>query len=250
MISVIIPCYKGNDTIRRAVMSALNQTYQDVEVIVIDNNRTLDRKLLKTFNENIPNVRVYSFDEKLSAAAGRNFGISAARGEYVAFLDADDYWREDKLEKQLKVMKKYKYKGIAPVICFSGRAIVDSANRFTGKYFGCDKIVTYEWLLRGNQINCSSVIMRKDVAERFEFPEGDMHEDFAMWLDILRHGSFAVGIDQPLLRYRMSAGSKSGNKLKSFIMTFKVYMYEGLSVFETLYYMCMYVMNGIKKYFF
>ncbi len=250
MISVIIPCYKGNDTIRRAVMSALNQTYQDVEVIVIDNNRTLDRKLLKTFNENIPNVRVYSFDEKISAAAGRNFGINAARGEYVAFLDADDYWREDKLEKQLKVMKKYKFRGISPVICFTGRAIVDTSNRFTGKYFGCDKIVTYEKLLKGNQINCSSVMMRKDVVERFEFPEGDLHEDYAMWLDILRRGSFAAGIDQPLLRYRLSAKSKSGNKLKSALMTFRVYMYEGLGVFETLYYMCMYMYNGIKKYFF
>lgn len=231
-------------------MSALNQTYQDVEVIVIDINRTLDRKLLKTFNEDIPNVRVYSFDEIISPAEGRNFGISAAAGEYVAFLDADDYWREDKLEKQLKVLTKYKYKDIAPVICFSGRAIVDTSNRYTGKYFGCDKIVTYEKLLKGNQINCSSVLMRKDVAERFGFPEGDMHEDYAMWLDILRHGSFAAGIDQPLLRYRLSAGSKSGNKLKSALMTFRVYMYEGLGVFETLYYMCMYMYNGIKKYFF
>ena len=250
MVSVIIPCYKGNDTIRRAVMSVLNQTYQDTEVIVIDNNRTLDRKLLKTFNENIPNVRVYSFDEKISAAAARNFGINAARGEYVAFLDADDYWREDKLEKQLKVMEKYTYKGIAPVICFSGRAIIDSSNRFTGKYFGCDKIVTYEKLLKGNQINCSSVIMKKNVAEKFEFPEGNMHEDYALWLDVLRHGSFAAGINRPLLRYRLSPNSQSGNKIKSALMTFRVYMYEGLGIFETLYYMTMYAINGIKKYFF
>ena len=93
-------------------------------------------------------------------------------------------------------------------------------------------------------------MIRKDVVEKFEFPEGNMHEDYAMWLDILRHGSFAAGIDQPLLRYRMSPKSQSGNKLKSALMTFRVYMYEGLGVFETLYYMCMYMYNGIKKYFF
>ncbi len=250
MVSVIIPCYNANSTIRRAVVSVLNQTYQDVEVIVIDNNRTLNKNNLKVLNENIPNVRVFSFDEKLSAAGGRNFGISVAKGEYVAFLDADDYWREDKLEKQLKVMKKYKYKGIVPVICFSGRAIVDERNNYTGRYFGCDKIVTYNRLLKGNQINCSSVLMKKSIAEKFEFPDGNLHEDYAMWLDILRHGSYAVGIDLPLIRYTMSKGSQSGNKLKSAYMTFKVYLYEGYNVFETLYYMSMYILNGIKKYFF
>ena len=250
MISVIIPCYKGNATIRKAVMSVLNQTYQDTEVIVLDIARTLDRKLLKTFDEDIPNVRVYSYDEVLDPAMGRNIGVGLAKGEYVAFLDADDFWREDKLEKQLKVMEKYSYRGVRPVICTTGRSLVSESGRYLGRFIGCDKIITYEKLLMGNQINCSSVLMKKSLAERFCFPEGDFHEDYALWLDILSHGSFAVGINLPLLRYRVRRDSQSGNKLKSAVMTYRVYRYSGFGVGGSIYYMIHYAFNGLKKYFF
>ena len=250
MISVIIPCYKGNATIRKAVMSVLNQTYQDTEIIVLDIARTLDKKLLKTFDEDIPNVRVYSYDEVLDPAEGRNIGVSLANGEYVAFLDADDFWREDKLEKQLKVMEKYSYRGVRPVICTTGRSLVSETGRYLGRYIRCDKIITYEKLLLGNQINCSSVLMRRSLAEKYVFPEGDFHEDYALWLDILSHGGFAAGINLPLLRYRMRRESRSGHKLKSAVMTNRVYRYSGYSALESMYYMIHYAFNGIKKYFF
>jgi teichuronic acid biosynthesis glycosyltransferase TuaG len=139
---------------------------------------------------------------------------------------------------------------VRPVICTTGRSLVSESGRYLGRFIGCDKIITYEKLLMGNQINCSSVLMKKWLAERFCFPEGDFHEDYALWLDILSHGSFAVGINLPLLRYRVRRDSQSGHKLKSALMTYRVYRYSGLSIFESMYYMVHYAFNGIKKYFF
>ena len=252
MVSVIIPCYKNNLTIRCAVMSVLNQTYRDFEVIIIDIARTLDRKLLKTFNEDLPNVKVYSIDERLTAGEARNIGVGLAKGDYVSFLDADDFWREDKLEKQMAALRKYNYKGVKPIMCFTGRALMDELGRYTGRFIGCAKIVTFSKLLKTNQINCSSVVMPTQLALRHPFPESpdgkDMHEDFALWLDILQHGGFAVGINQPLLRYRMVRGSRSYNKLKSALMSYRVYRYTGLGVIHSMYYMIFYTLNGIKKY--
>ena len=84
---------------------------------------------------------------------------------------------------------------------------------------------------------------------RHPFPaQSDMHEDFAVWLQILREEEYAYGVDEPLLIYRLSSGSKSGNKLKAARMNWNTYRRSGLSFFSSLYHMGWYALNGIRKY--
>lgn len=249
MISVIMPSHNSDITLDRAVRSVLNQTYKNLELIIVDNGSV---KLPKLSDDILmdPRVKMLVYAEVLGAANARNVGVREASGEYVAFLDSDDYWTPDKLEKQIKVMEKFVVQGETPRLVFTGRSIVDAAGQETGRYIGCNKIVRRELLLRSNQINCSSVLIRRETALRFPFPDGNFHEDYVVWLEVLEEGGYAAGINRPLLKYRKTSSSKSGNKIRSAIMTYNVYRYVGMSTFECLKHMITYTVEGIRKHYF
>jgi teichuronic acid biosynthesis glycosyltransferase TuaG len=108
--------------------------------------------------------------------------------------------------------------------------------------------VSYRDLLKHNSINCSSVLLLRDVAAEFPMEHDDSHEDYLTWLKILRKYGPAAGIDRPLLKYRMSKTSKSGDKKKSAIMTYKVYRYMGYSHMRCILYFISYAIHGFWKY--
>ena len=108
--------------------------------------------------------------------------------------------------------------------------------------------ITYWQLLKQNIISCSSVFVKKECMRDVKMPGDQMHEDFAAWLQILKKIPCAYGIDEPLLNYRISSGTKSSNKIKAFKMTMRVYKYIGLNIFERMYYMCWYVFKNLLKY--
>ena len=250
MVSVIIPCHNNRNEIGHAVTSVLKQTYDKIEVIVVDNGSSVPLDKNEAYLSD-PRVKLLTFKEALGAAGARNVGVKAAKGRYVAFLDADDYWEKDKLAHQMKALKRCAEKRTEPVLCFTARRLFkrSGGRDHKGKTIHCDSIVDYNKLLRSNQINCSSVVMKKKYAVRCPFPEGEnIHEDYAVWLKLLSQGGFAIGIDRPLLNYRVSPKSRSGNKLRSAIMTYNVYRFIGLDVAESMGHMVTYMFEGIRKY--
>ncbi len=251
MVSVVIPYHNSSRTIKQTLYSVACQTYRDVEVIIIDDMSKPDERaeLVAGCYDTYPfPLRIIKSDDRLGAAGARNLGIREASGEYIAFLDSDDFWERDKLDKQIKVMERFRLEGEAPVICFTGRRLVSSGGKYFDKTIGCDKIVDYDKLLLSNQINCSSVLIRKDTLEDVSFPDGKLHEDYALWLSILKRGGYAAGINRPLLNYRLSPGSRSGNKLRSAIMTYRVYRFLGIPVLSSAGYMVSYTVRGLMKY--
>ncbi|MBO4864601.1 MAG: glycosyltransferase family 2 protein [Eubacterium sp.] len=250
MVSVIIPCHNNRGEVGHAVTSVLKQTYDKIEVIVVDNGSSEPLTLSEAYLSD-PRVRVLTFKEPLGAAGARNEGVKAAKGRYVAFLDADDYWEADKLSHQMKALKRCAEKKTEPVLCFTARRLYRSGGGRIkkGKVIHCDSVVDYKKLLKSNQISCSSVVMKKKFAVRCPFPEqADIHEDYAVWLKLLSAGGFAIGIDRPLLNYRVSPKSRSGNKLRSARMTYNVYRFIGLGVVESMGHMVTYMIEGIRKY--
>lgn len=248
LVSVIIPFYKNNLTIRRAVNSALRQKDIPLEIIIVDDGGTLDRNRFRFDKADASKIRIITLPNNRGVAYARNVGVKAAKGAYVAFLDADDWWTEDKLVKQFRLIHKYALHGKEPVICFTGRRLCTKAGVVTDKYIHAPERIHFRELLKHNAINCSSVLIQRKTALAHPMRGNDLHEDYLCWLEILRRGGFAVGIDEPLLYYRLSGNSKSGNKIKSAVMTFRVYHYLNLPFFEMLYYFSSYAINGIKKY--
>ena len=242
LISVIIPAYNCEKYICQAVDSALIQQVS-MEIIIIDDCSTdATGEVLKKYASN-PAVRYIKNEHNLGAAVSRNQGVTLARGKYIAFLDADDWWEPEKLKKQLALMEE---KNV--VLCSTARMLVNPDSTSMNKIIPVPEEITYRALLKHNCINCSSVLLLKKVALEFPMEHEDSHEDYIMWLKILQKYKTACAINEPLLNYRLSASGKSGSKLKSAKMTFKAYRYMGFGLFKSLLCFCSYAIHGVLKY--
>ncbi|MBE6692222.1 MAG: glycosyltransferase family 2 protein [Ruminococcaceae bacterium] len=244
LVSVVIPAYNSANTIVDAIRSALKQSVS-LEVIVIDDCSTDNICEKISIFESDARFKYVRNRANLGVAKSRNLGVSLAQGEYVAFLDADDYWVDRKLEKQIELIRK-----TDAVICATARELINPDGTSTGRIIPVDVKISYKDLLKHNSINCSSVLIKTDVAKEFPMHNDDCHEDYIMWLEVLSKYGYACGINEPLLKYRLSNKGKSGSKLKSAKMTFKVYRYMGFGLFKSCVCFLNYAFNGVKKYFF
>ena len=242
LISVIIPAYNCAAYIGRALDSALCQEVS-LEVIVINDGGKDDLDKAMAGYLNNPVIRYVKNEKNLGVAATRNRGVMLAKAPYVAFLDADDWWSEGKLQKQLACLKKTN-----TVLCTTARELMTPQGELTGRIITVKERITYRKLLRHNSINCSSVLLKTAVAREFPMCHEDSHEDYITWLRILKKYHQASGINEPLMKYRLSSQGKSGHKLHSAAMTFKVYRYMGFGYLRSCWYFGCYAVHGILKY--
>lgn len=242
IVSVIIPAYNCGKTIAQAIDSALAQRV-DVEVIIINDCSSDNTEAVISRYLDNPAVRYIRNEKNLGAARTRNRGVRLARGKYVAFLDSDDWWEKNKLKKQLRLLAKENR-----VLCCTARTLVRPDGSPMGKTIPVRERITYRELLKHNCINCSSVLLLRSVALEFPMEHEDSHEDYIMWLKILKRYGRACAVNEPLLNYRLSSAGKSGTKLKSAKMTFKVYRYMGFSMAKSILCFCSYAVHGVWKY--
>lgn len=243
LISVVIPVHNCAKFVTLAIDSALNQDVP-VEVLVLDDmSRDNLDKVMKRY-QNDPRVIYSKNDGHLGVAKTRNRGVSMAQGEYIAFLDADDYWMPEKLKKQLALIQE-----TGTIMCSTARELMEPDGTLTGHILPAKKKITYHTLLLQNQLNCSSVLIKTSVAREFPMHHDDSHEDYLMWLEVLRKYRVACAVNEPLLKYRISSTSKSGRKWKSAKMTFLVYRYMGYGITRSCLQFCSYAIHGVVKYF-
>lgn len=243
LVSVIIPAHNGAKFIGQAIDSALIQDVP-MEILVLDDGSTDDLDEVMAGYASEPRIRYLKNETNIGVAKTRNRGVSLAKGNYVAFLDADDYWMPGKLKKQLALMEE-----MGTVISSTARELLTMDGELTGHIIPVDKKITYNTLLLSNRINCSSVVIKTEVAREFPMHHDDSHEDYLMWLEVLKKYRVACAVNEPLLKYRISTTGKSGNKWNSAKMTFKVYRYMGFSLFRSVLHFCSYAFHGIIKYF-
>lgn len=242
LVSVIMPAYQAEKYIKQAIESVWIQDVP-LELIVVDDcSYDNTRNILKPYMERSDFFYVRN-KNNMGAAASRNRGVKLAKGDFIAYLDSDDWWEPDKLKVQLDLMEK-----TGCVICSTGRELMKSDGISTGKKIGVAAVVTYKKLLRQNSINCSSVLIKKNVAVEFPMCYDNSHEDYITWLKVLKKYGYCAGIEYPYLKYRLSQGGKSRNKVKSARMTFKVYRYLGYGHIRSCIFFLSYAVHGILKY--
>ena len=166
-----------------------------------------------------------------------------AQGPFLAFLDADDIWHPEKLEKQLKFMLE-KNVGFS----YSTYDWIDEDGNTLNRFINTIGNLDYETYLRNTIIGCSTVMVNKTITGEVVVPKFRTSEDTATWLDILRKGFLAYAIDEPLVSYRIRRKSASSNKIKAASDLWKVYRrHEKLPFFKAIYYFSCYAFNAIKK---
>lgn len=242
LVSVIIPTYNCAGTIKQAIDSAKAQNV-NAEIIIIDDcSADATEDVMQAYQED-PVIFYARNPKNLGAAQSRNKGVAMARGEYIAFLDADDFWAAGKLEKQLAAIRR-----TGCVLCSTARELAKPDGTLTGRIIPVKETITYRQLLRHNCINCSSVLVRSDVMRAFPMEHEDAHEDYICWLRILKKYGCACAVNEPLLKYRLTYCGKSGDKRKSARMTLRVYRYMGFGTLQSLFCFCSYTLHGLAKY--
>ena len=255
MISVIMPAYNEEKYIEKALDSVCTQEGDfSIEILVIDDNSTDDTgkivsDMVGKFSDNENNlnngvsIRLLANSKSIGVAEARNLGIKEAKGEYIAFLDADDWWKQGKLKKQIAFMKENNAAFTA-----TGRELMNADGSTTGKIIPIPEKITYKMMLRTNYIPCSSVVMKTELARKFYMCHDELHEDYIMWMEILKKYDWVYGINSPFLCSRLSENGKSRNKFKSARMQIGCYRYLGYGLIKTAFYFCAYTYNGLKKY--
>lgn len=247
-VSVVIPAFNAESCLKRAVSSVSCQDYQgEIDMIIVndcstDNTAEIAEELAKSCN----NIKVINLTKNLGVAAARNCGIESCRGEFVAFLDCDDAWTVDKLSKQMTLQIET---GADLVYC-SYMLIDDESRRPIGEYT-VPNHVDFKSMLRENYIGCSAVLMRRDAAEAHPFDGAFYHEDYAMWLTLLKDGCSFYGCPECLMLYTVSKNSRSGKKLRSAYNRLLIYRKMlGFSLAKSFCCMASYAFSGIKKHLF
>lgn len=246
-ISVILPAYNCEKTIEASVRSVLAQTYGNYELIIVDDASSDNTpEICRMLAESDGRIRVITNPENRGRHFSRLNAVKNAESELIAFIDADDLWDSSKLEKQLKLRDRS-----GCDIVYTASAFIDEDGRMFEWIMHVPEEVGYRRLLKQNIISNSSVIVRKADFLNYSPSEeigSDMHEDFACWLGMLRDGLTACGIDEPLIIYRVSQKSATGNKLSASRLNMNTYRYLKLGLFERLFYQSCYAVNGLVKH--
>lgn len=244
-VTAIIPAYNAENYVEEAILSVLGQTEKCKLIVVDDASKDGTLSIAKKYNAEYPDqIQIIEKTQNEGVSAARNDAVRMADTDFVAFLDADDWWSQDKIELQLALVRE---KGV--LACYSGRELMNEDGASSQKIVRVPESISYKELLKGNVIPCSSVLIKRDVALQYPMEHDELHEDYITWLMMLKNNVSFVGIDKPLLKSRLSDDGKSRNKWKSAIMTYKVYRHIGISMPKAVWCFIHYAWNGFKKYF-
>lgn len=211
-VSIITPVYNAEKFLEKTLISIQEQTFRDFEVLLINDGST-DRsgQICDEWSRKDNRFKVIH-QQNQGVAAARNAGIRAAQGEFIAFLDADDLWLSQKLEKQITFMKDK-----ACNLSYTAYRFIDEDGNILKEYFPHRTQVNYGQLLRSNCMGCLTVMYRAGEIGKCYVPEVEKGpEDFAMLLSILRKKvDEAFCLNEILAEYRVVSGSRSRNKIRA-----------------------------------
>lgn len=235
LISVIMPTYNCANFIEETIKSVQCQTYNNWELIIVDdrskdNTEEIVNQIIKLDNR----IKYYKLDTNQGAAMARTKAMELSKGKYMAFLDSDDLWKKDKLEKQIKFMKDNNYN----FTCTSYEQIDEQGNKLD-KIIKTKKKVDYNRLLLDCPVGNSTVMYNVDKLGKFEVPNIRKRNDDALWLQILKKEKYIYGMEDVLMEYRIRNNSISSNKWSLIKYHWQLYRkIEHLSVLRAAFHVC------------
>ena len=239
-VSVIIPMHDSSKHIKECIESAINQTYKNIEIIVVDDaSKDNSAEIIKSINDS--RIKILELKQNVGAAMARNKGIEIATGDYICFLDSDDYWILDKLEKQVKFIEANNYTFI-----YAGYEFLKNNKTHIAHV---PLSINYSQALKNTTIFTSTVMFNMQYLKKEDIfmPNIKRGQDTATWWQVLKKGITAYGIDEPLAVYRVGEKSLSSNKIKALKRTWNLYKREDISHIKKIYCFIFYIINAVKR---
>ena len=247
MVSIVVPVYHAENYIRETMDSVRAQTYKDWELLLVVDGRedpTIDviEHYMKEKQE--ARIRLLIQESNKGAALARNRGVQEAKGRYIAYLDADDLWKPEKLTRELAFLEKEQ-----AAFVFTGYEFADESAVGLGKVVQVPKKLTYKEALKNTTIFTSTVLFDTEKIPKAMLEMPNMRsEDTALWWKVLRNGYDAYGLNENLVYYRRPAKSLSSNKLIAIQRIWNLYRKaERLSIPYSCYNFCFWAVRAVLR---
>ncbi len=248
LVSVITPVYNAEEVIGKTLESIFAQTYKNIEIVLVDDcSKDNSQQVIREYQKNHPEICYFRQPTNQGAGAARNKALELAKGQYVAFLDADDLWYPEKIEKQIRLLKEKK-----GAFSYTAIEMIDAYGKVVKKKRKVKEQINYRFLLKNTMIATSTVLIDRKIIGDFRMPLRRGGQDYATWLIILRNGTIAYGINEALEQYRIgNKNSLAGKKGKSIKQVWEIQTkQENINKFRVFINLCFFILNAIKKYIF
>lgn len=244
LVSIIMPMHNSEKYVGEAISSVIGQTYNKWELLVVDDLSTDDScEIVKEYAKKDSRIHLLSNNRHLGMpSAPRSFGVQHAVGRYIAFLDSDDCWLSDKLEEQIPLFDSPKV-----AIVYSNYEKITEDGKRTGRKVVAPPQINYSHMLYGNIIGNLTGVYDREKAGTVPIPDVH-HEDYAMWLSILKKGFIGRNTNATHALYRVMSSSVSSDKLSLLSWQWNIYRKtEKLSLIKSAYCYLHYAINAYRK---
>jgi teichuronic acid biosynthesis glycosyltransferase TuaG len=244
LVSVIIPYFKKKKFIKKTINSVKNQTFKSLEIIIIyDDEDLTDLRYIKQIKKNDKRIKLIINKKNLGAGRSRNLGIRRSNGKYIAFIDADDLWKKNKIKSQLDYMRINKFE-----ISHTSYEILKK-KQLKKKILIAKTFNNYKELLSSCDIGLSTVLLKRKIITKYcKFPNLKTKEDFILWLLILKKKITIGGFNQNLTTWRKLDYSLSSSVIQKLKDGFSVYnKYMKFNYLKSLFYLLILSLNSLKK---
>jgi glycosyltransferase involved in cell wall biosynthesis len=246
LVSIVTPSFNSSKYIEQTIQSVLSQTYENWELIVVDDYSTDNSvEVIKTFTVNNNKIKLVELQSNRGAAEARNTAIGMAKGEFIAFLDSDDIWKPSKLDQQLGFM------GNKLDFSFTAYELIDEFGKKLDQQVDNNQVGSFDYqdmLKKKATLGCSTVIIRRSSFSDISMPLLRTGQDYALWLKLLKTGKNAYVFNKIMGQYRILPNSISRNKLKKALRQWQIYrQVERLSVAKALICFCFYAWRAIFR---
>ncbi|WP_412478017.1 glycosyltransferase family 2 protein [Azonexus sp. IMCC34839] len=244
MVSIITPAYRCADVVAETIKSVIAQTYPHWELLIAEDcSPDSTRKVIERWTTVDHRIKLIKLDHNVGPAMARNAALDRAQGRWIAFLDSDDLWLPQKLEQCLEFARMRD-----AAFVFTGFRRIPLAGGEPGRYISVPATLGYRQLLGNTAIATSTVMLDTACIGRIRMRK-TYYDDFDCWLQVVKKGITAHGLDADLMRYRVMEKSVSRNKGKSALKVWRAYRdMEGLSIPLSIWYFIQYAVRGVLKY--
>lgn len=247
LVSIIMPAHNAAKTIRESIESVLSQTFTDWELLIINDSSTDEtEQIVSEYIKKDNRIKLLHTDKSVGKPFyPRNIGIKAAEGRYIAFLDSDDVWLATKLEHQIPLFDDEK---VAIVFSYYEKFADNEVESKKNRVIKSPASVSFNSALYGNPIgNLTGIYDTQKVGKVFYEDAG--HEDYILWLTILKKGFVAKNTNTVEARYRVAVKSVSSNKGRAAFWTWNIYRNTlGFNIIKAAFCYSIYMVKGFLKY--